>query len=80
MEGWDQKPTYLYKIDPNVATEILSWKFESYFWSFAAGTVMKEETTVMYHFLKNAGENERFSPAILEAGKTLERRHGITNS
>ena len=69
---------YAYNIDPNDAGEILSWKFEAYAWSFAAGTVVKEETPVVYHFLKTPEKMKDISPANMKAMKELEKRHGIT--
>jgi hypothetical protein len=73
-----RKVKYIYNVDPNDAEEIMSWKFESYAWSFAAGTVIKEETPVIYHFSKTPEKMKNISPANLQAMKTLEGRHGIT--
>ena len=69
---------YIYNVDPNHAEQIMAWKFESYAWSFAAGTVIKEETPVTYHFVKTPEKMKDISPANLQAMKALEGRHGLT--
>ena len=69
---------YVYNVDPNVAEEIMSWTFEAYAWSHAAGTVIKEETPVVYHFQKTPVLMKGLSPTNLEAIRILEKRHGIT--
>ena len=70
---------YIYNVDPNDAEEILSWRFEAYAWSHAAGTaIIKEETPAVYHFQKTPELMTNVSPANLAALRTLEKRHGIT--
>ena len=69
---------YVYNVDPNDAEEVLSWKFEAYAWSSAAGTVAKEETSVVFHFRKTPERMKNISPVNMKAMKLLEKRHGIT--
>ena len=69
---------FIYNVHPNDAEEVMSWKFEAYAWSFAAGTVVKEETPVTYHFAKTPEGMKNLSQANKEAMKILEKRHGIT--
>ena len=56
----------------------MSWRFEAYAWSHAAGTVIKGETPVVYHFQETPELMNNISPANLEALKILEKRPGIT--
>ena len=60
---------YLYNLDPARAKEVETWTFSSYAWSFAAGTVIKEITPVVVHFVKD--ENK-------EAVRSLELKHEVT--
>jgi hypothetical protein len=68
----------IYLYNPARAKEVESWTFSSYAWSFAAGTVIKEVTPVVVHFVKNPEIMKTLSEENKEAVRSLENKHEIT--
>ena len=70
----------LYNLDPRHAAEISEWTFESYAWSFAHDSIIKEAMPFRAHFWRDPKKMENLSDANKEALAVLTRQHGVLKS
>ena len=72
---------HLYNLDPRHAAKVKEkWKFESFAWSFAHDSIIKEAMPFKAHFLKTPEAMKNLSQENKDAMKALEKRSGVVKS
>jgi hypothetical protein len=72
---------HLYNLDPRYAARVKEkWKFESFAWSFAHDSIIKEAMPFKAHFLKTQEAMKYLSRENKEAMVALERRGGVVKA
>jgi hypothetical protein len=72
---------HLYNLDPRYAGRVKEdWNFESFAWSFAHDSIIKEVMPFKSHFLKTPEAMRDLSQENKDAMAALERRNGVVKS